>query len=541
MSRFGFRAAVGVAAFAGACRLGGTGGVAPRSGASAGAPRLVAGPVRGRVVDRQMRHALPGRTVLVGDQRATTQVDGSFAFDDVPGTYDLAVLDAKRDVVTIYRGLSRRDPLLVHGGAPETLDEYRAAHSAKLFGSFTVGGQPLASVAATLGFFSPALAAIGQPCAAAASGAPCDPLALFWNGPATLEGEAVAIAFEDRGPRAADPSRSSQALSGWAGRGPLTVAPSQAPTVGLALAPMPARYVHGDFRAPAGRQVSTLIESYRLPLPGGELPLRRFDRDGLRGLDDELPDLRAVGASLCVTALSDGDGTASATRCGVGADPITLTLEAPPRLTVPANQAAFEPDTAIAWNPFAGGVQVLELLGGGPAADRPDVTVYTMETTVSWRRDLAGARVAFPKGCSSYQVTAGGYGPFRSMDDAFGPAGLGAFVPAETRWSQSPPITITVPRWPRAEPGTFAAKLCHFPYAQGIVCDGTSQDGYPETYVLSAINHKLRAFPEFTKAIDIYCVRDCETARRFMKAYGAYRAAHPGFDDQEPMDMESCS
>jgi len=477
---------------------------------------------------------------LIGDQRTTTQVDGSFAFENVPGIYDLAVLDAKRDVVTIYRGLTRRDPLLVHGGAPETLDEYRAAHSAKLFGSFTVGGGPLASAAATLGFFSPALTAVGEPCAATASGAPCDPLALYWNGPATLEGEAVAIAVEDRGPRAADSSRSSQALSGWAGRGPFTVAPSQAPTVGLALARMPARRVRGDFRAPAGHEVSTLIEFYRLPLLGGEIPLRRFDREGLRGLDDELPDLGGVGASLCVTALSDGDGTASATRCGVGADPITLTLEAPPRLMAPANQAAFEPDTAITWSRFSGGVQVLELLGAGPAADRPDVTVYTMETTASWQRELAEARVAFPKGCSIYQMTAGEYGPFRSMDDAFGPAGLGTFVPAEMRWSRSPPIAVTVPRWPRAKPGTFEAKLCHYPYAQGIVCDGVSHDGYPETYVLSAINNKLRAFPEFTTAIGIYCVRDCGTARRFMKAYGEYRAAHPGFDDRQPLDMESC-
>ena len=58
--------------------------------------------------------------------------------------------------------------------------------------------------------------------------------------------------------------------------------------------------------------------------------------------------------------------------------------------------------------------------------------------------------------------------------------------------------------------------------------------------MLSAINNKLRAFPDFTRAIGIYCVRDCETARRFMKAYSEYSAAHPGFDEHQPLDMEEC-
>jgi hypothetical protein len=137
-------------------------------------------------------------------------------------------------------------------------------------------------------------------------------------------------------------------------------------------------------------------------------------------------------------------------------------------------------------------------------------------------------------------VHAGGYGPFRSIDDAAGPAGLGALVPAETRSSQSPPLTVTVPRWPRAQPGTFEAKLCHYPHAQGIVCDGMTTDGSPEAYVLSAINNKLRAFPRFTKAIGIYCVHDCATARRFMKAYAAYSAKHPDFDGAQPYEREDC-
>src|SRR5207237_3740319 len=106
-----------------------------------------------------------GRTVLMGDLAAVTASDGSFAFENVPVRYDLAVVEPKRDIVTLYRGLTRRDPTLVHGAAPEKLDEYRAAHSAKLFGSFTIDGKSPVPGTATLGFFSPALAAVAEPCA----------------------------------------------------------------------------------------------------------------------------------------------------------------------------------------------------------------------------------------------------------------------------------------------------------------------------------------------------------------------------------------
>ena len=219
----------------------------------------------------------------------------------------------------------------------------------------------------------------------------------------------------------------------------------------------------------------------------------------------------ALGASLCVTAIGDGPGTTGATRCRASADgTFALTLDRPPTLTAPAQGAAFERDTAFSWSRFAGGIQVLQLAGAGPEADRPDVTIYTPDTTVSWQA-LAGTGVALPRGCSIYEVTAGGRGPYASMDEAFARDGVGALIPSEARWSQSQPITVTVPRWPRPEPGSFEAKLCHYPYAQGIVCTPptTADDG--EYYILSAINNRLRNFPEFTKSIGIYCVHDCDT------------------------------
>jgi hypothetical protein len=380
-----------------------------------------------------------------------------------------------------------------------------------------------------MGFFSPTLTGVG------------DPVVLHWIQPTTLDGEVLAVALDDAGSPSVETSPTSAAvLSGWATRRRLTVTPSMAATIDLALAPLPRRRIRGALVAPDGFHVSALIESFRLAIAGADLPIRRDERDGLRGIDDELPDASGLGASLCVTALAEGEGTTGAIRCRAGADAtFGLALDRPPRLTAPAHGTAFERDTVFSWSRFPGGVQVLQLAGPGPAAEHPDITVYTPDASVSWQA-LAGTGVAFPGGCSIYQVTAGGRGPYASMDEAVAPGGIGAWIPAEARWSQSPPITVTVPRWPRPEPGSFEAKLCHYPRGRLVVCTPPTNADNGEYYVLSAINNKLRSFPEFTKSIGLYCVHDCETARQFMKAFRDYSAKHPGFDAKQPLDMEAC-
>jgi hypothetical protein len=483
--------------------------------------------VTGRVVDRRTGAGLSGRVVIAGGQRTTTVADGSFSLPDVPALYDLAIVDAGAARVTVYQRLTRRDPLLIHDGrAP--IDEWNATHSARLYGNPTIDGRPPA-VATRMGFFTPTLAAV------------VDPVVLHWNQPGTLDGEVVAVALDDSGSRSADSAPTSAAVvSGWAARRPVAVTPSMAATVDLALAPLPRRRVRGALAVPDGFQVSALIESFRLAIPGADLPIRRDERDGLRGVVYELPDAGGFGASRCVTALAEGEGTTGATRCRAGADgTFGLALDRPPRLVSPAHGTAFERDTVFSWSRFPGGVQVLQLAGSGREGNHPDVTIYTPDTSVSWQA-LAGTGVAFPGGCSIYQVTAGGRGPYASIDEAVAAGGIGAWIPAEARWSQSLPITVTVPRWPRPEPNSFEAKLCHYPRGRVVVCTPPTNADNGEYYVLSAINNKLRSFPEFTKSIGLYCVHDCETARQFMKAFRDYRAKHPGFDDKQPLDLEDC-
>jgi hypothetical protein len=79
---------------------------------------------------------------------------------------------------------------------------------------------------------------------------------------------------------------------------------------------------------------------------------------------------------------------------------------------------------------------------------------------------------------------------------------------------------------------------CQYPYDTVIVCG--YYPGLPrrpnEWYMLDAINNKLRYYPEFASAVGIYCVRDCEDARAFMKAYAGYVRTHPYFDADQPLE-----
>jgi hypothetical protein len=57
----------------------------------------------------------------------------------------------------------------------------------------------------------------------------------------------------------------------------------------------------------------------------------------------------------------------------------------------------------------------------------------------------------------------------------------------------------------------------------------------PEIYVVSAMNHKLRQYPDFAAAAGIDLVSDCAGARRFLERYEEYALDHPEFDADEPL------
>jgi hypothetical protein len=59
-----------------------------------------------------------------------------------------------------------------------------------------------------------------------------------------------------------------------------------------------------------------------------------------------------------------------------------------------------------------------------------------------------------------------------------------------------------------------------------------------EVYVLLAMNKHLRHFPDFAATVADKPIRDCATARAYVKAHAVYLAAHPDFDVHEPHDAD---
>src|SRR5262245_48088047 len=77
------------------------------------------GGISGTVLERSWLRPLAGRIVVAGGRWTTTDLEGRFVLDGVGPVYDVGVLDPDRSVLTLYEGVSRRDPVLVHEPSPQ--------------------------------------------------------------------------------------------------------------------------------------------------------------------------------------------------------------------------------------------------------------------------------------------------------------------------------------------------------------------------------------------------------------------------------------
>src|SRR5262249_1996491 len=138
--------------------------------------------------------------VRIGAARTTTGADGAFSVANVPPTYDLAVIDASGEAITLYRGLHRRDVLLVH--RPAGHHHGGPAHSARIQGKLSGGGPyPLTDDFATIEFSSLAVHAtenLGGGGELPDPGGPhYGPLTVPWAGSDEIEGEIFATRIND--------------------------------------------------------------------------------------------------------------------------------------------------------------------------------------------------------------------------------------------------------------------------------------------------------------------------------------------------------
>ena len=481
----------------------------------AGTAAAASGPVAGTVVAMHGGRAepVPGQTVTDGVHTAVTDAAGRFTFPDEPLRYDLTIVDAGRSVVTIYQGLTRRDPILVQAvDLPASGSHHHAVIAGKL-----IGGAPYRSMHVQ---FASALASkdviIGRFGGSGPRGPEYGPIAIDWNGPSPLHGELLALQLghDDHAPTGG---------TAWFGRQEISLRDGDVLGVDLKLAELP------QLRLP---KVS-LGMAGEYPLPPAHSYYRTSDGNRLfRGpsfvtfRDSFGPDLVAQGLEFCLEAFI-GNPYLRATDVLCRPPPgqaVTLNLRAAPEFSTPAQGAPAAVGLKLAWAEVPGGVYALSLRTTRVARDAPRIQIITTATSAAWP-DLHTLEVAFPKAPASYTAIVKAEGPFASVDEAAGPNGFSAVAP-RARWS-SESQDLGLPVLPPGAPETAACK------ANGaVVCAAA------EVYQLSAMNRRIRFFPEFAKAIGIFCVRTCDDARAFAKAYADYLAAHPGFDAHLPLEPD---
>jgi hypothetical protein len=204
-------------------------------------------------------------------------------------------------------------------------------------------------------------------------------------------------------------------------------------------------HVQGTVQAPGDAPPTQESVYFALPpLPGARVPVGGGSTSAT-SFDYVVPLLALSGSSLCFEAFSAaGDVTApilSDARCGLTpGTPFASVLQAPPSFANPPPATA-NAATRFSWTTFEGGVYELDLESAElPTAAAPNVYVYTADTATTWP-DLSAEGIPFPAG-NTYGCTIVGLGVFASLDDATGPAGIGAAIPADLRRSYLPATSI---------------------------------------------------------------------------------------------------
>jgi hypothetical protein len=521
----------------------------------------------GRVVDDRSLQPLPGRSVAIGPLRAVTDENGGFTVDDVPETYDLAIAEPEGQTASVYRGLHRRDPLLVH----EIVFPDAGAHVAEIAPSLTGGGPLKPGDSVVVGF----VASSGTLFAREPFGAPCGPryptcdwVRLVWRGPETITGEVVALLVPGAARAGGAPVllghqkvtvRSQSLFSpspdvdehNCANPPPPAVIPPPDPAVRVALqlAPVPRRHVAVEYGA---RYLARLSVLYRWPARGGMMGLSWPRAQGERlppgpaKLEADLPDLSGIGARLCLEALTQPNSRIE--TCDVPADePVKLRMLAPftssfARWTPKREVPLLARETRISWERSQGaGFYLLILTPPQPLSGYPMIHVYTDGTSAGWP-DLAALGVPFPADFVSYGVTLAGFGPFATLDEAVSPGGMGAdvFADRQTVWGHPaereyfPSVILTPTGAAPAEPSCDAPNIdcgpppdcgCSPPGCWCGLCEFFSR--IPRD--LRQADRTLALHPGLAAALGQRCIRDCGGLRAFREAFQSYNKTHHGF------------
>jgi hypothetical protein len=532
--------------------------------------------VAGQVVDLRNHRPLAGRLVAIGPKRAVTDADGRFTLAGVPDRYDAVVVEPDRATASVYRGLRRRNPLLVH----RSLDKPEGQHITDIVGTLSGGGSVEKGDYVVVAFLSHEGSAIDLPAAAAADRQPTypayGPLRVSWRGPDTITGELVALLVPGAAPRSPPGSGVGRpALLAHKtialGTGfvttpaiqidehncaavPPPAPPSRGPTaIPLAFAPVGERHVALTVEAP---YLDSLALRYRWPALDAELGLPSFGPTHKRlparpiPLEVDVPDLDDLGAVLCVEAVANHVSSVETCTFPRNAPAMVKprlgpTLSMTPGPHDAGGKTIFAPTSRASWTRFEGGVQMLAFEAQFSSTAHPSVYIFTEETSAGWP-DLTALGILFPADFVDYDIGITGFGPYASLDQALAPDGIGAAALSD-RYRAGSSGLFDVMLSPTGAPpnetvcGEIPARICHPPppscnCGRDCTCETPCEmvtRRYPPDFTTA--NRALSFHPGLAVAAGMRCVHDCDGLRTFRVAYKRYAQDHPGFQRNEPL------
>jgi len=381
-----------------------------------------AGHLQGMVVESTWKYPLSDRTVVVGKQRTKTDARGAFTLEGVPAVYDLAILEPDASGVSIYMGLGRRDPVLIHH--PTYRNRVIGAHTGTV--TSTLSGVPdnTSDQFSALGEFLFPQGSLQQ--SYSRSGQPQrGPFPLQWNGPTSTAGRFVVIGTTLE-PRDGGGGR----LVFWSGdHRPVSLKEGEKLAIDVPVARISTVRIAAEVTVPDGYSLRELTHVFRFAGLHGEVRTVTADQKESRQgattkLELEVPESKEGDAIRCLQA-SAGDHATWAEECGVAPGaPALLTLQTPPSLESPSEVDLANPSTKLSWTRFDQGVHELQLFD--EQDDRiPMLRIFTSATTLAWP-DLRWVGVALPERRIRYSCWLSAEGPFASIDEAVGPQGLAA-------------------------------------------------------------------------------------------------------------------
>jgi hypothetical protein len=386
--------------------------------------------VRGVVLDAATKRPLFGRTISIGTAHTRSDERGAFELNNASPVYDLTIVDADGATISVYQGLTRRDPVLLHRHSSLGGD---APYSASVVGTLSKENAELLSETdlAVVQFFS---AAIDDRILLGGSVPPFAPdygIFLNWSGASSVSGKLVA-----RGILQPNEGRSADPRQHFFIEQDVTLQDGEMLSSNLTLAPVSTKPLSGMVTVPVGVTLTQLQEYYRLPLPNAVIAINNYI-DPSPTFTHEVDELGGTDKQLCVLAASTAKGLLTTERCGLsaGSREASVTLQVAPSLLSPNHGEKLTKRTQFAWSLFEHGVYLLELEAAIPSRSTPNIDLYTVNTSADWPVSTID-----PSFSTSYDCTVAGLGPFTSVDDATSAEGLGAIIPRELRRSFSAPL-----------------------------------------------------------------------------------------------------